>query len=494
MNIKSSLVLASSTSVLLSLSFYVKGGILLSFIALIPLLFVIHRSNRRRRLYLSWFSGGLFFNLLFYWIAVPVLDFGGIYRIPALLGMVLVLALLGLFFVLFSQITHFFLYEVKRVPLLTIPAIWTLIEMLRAFIFSPLPLGLLGHTQASLPLFIQTADIFGTPGLSFVVASVNTFLFLLLTDQIKRREMVLFLLLLSLLLLYGKVQLSVEEEALMTIGMVQSNIAQQEKWDYSLMERNIGHHLEPTETMAPEVDMVIWPESAIPVDPFRDKREWEALSLELERIGVPVFTGLLSFQNSSLYNSSFLLVDGEIEDQYKKLWLVPFGEYIPLPSLLFWVQTGFHSISPGEELLFFQHQDLIWASPICYEVLNSSLMRRMARESDFFVNLSNEAWFKKTHGLDLLFSVLIIRSVEMRRPMVKVANTGISGYVNSKGEVVEILPPHSHEYGTTTIKGGSRDSLYSKIGDGPIAIFLLFILLISYGLNYLKKTSTLNKN
>lgn len=496
MSKKTSFLLAISAALLLILSFFTRRGAPLSFIALLPLLLAIDACNKKRRIYLSWISGGLFFNLLFYWIAAPVIDHGGIYRIPALLGMVIVSALLGIFFVLFSQLAHFFLYEVKRAPLFTIPALWTLVEMLRALLFPVLPLGLLGHTLARFPLLIQTADLFGIFGLSFIIAFVNTLLFLMITGRIKRREIALSLLFIALILSYGRSQLLLEEEDLLTIGMVQSNIAQQEKWDYSYRKRNIERHLLPTEEMALEVDMVIWPESAIPVDPNRDRAQWEALSQELKRIGAPVFTGLLSFQNTTLYNSSFLLLSGEIESYYHKLWLVPFGEYIPLQSYFPWINTGFHSISPGEEILLFRHQDLVWGSPICYEILNSSLMRKMAQDSDFLVNLSNEAWFKKTHGLHLLFSVLIIRAVELRRPMVKVANTGISGYVNSKGEVIESLPPHIHVYGAMDIKGGSKDSLYSRTGDLPLLILLLSLALITYGLYHFKETSysTANKN
>lgn len=486
MNRSLSLFLAISSAILLGLSFFSRGGTFLAFIALIPLLYVLSKSERKRGILLSWISGGIFFNLLFYWIAVPVLDYGGIYRIPAIIGIIVVCFLLGIFFALSGLLIHYFLHQVQRAPLLTIPAIWTLVEMLRASIFSPLPLGLLGFSQTSVPLFIQTADLYGTFGISFVVALINTFLFLLLTKQIERRETILFLVFLVFLLLYGAIQLQSEEEELLQLGLIQSNIHQEEKWDRSLMERNIERHLLPTEEMAIDVDMVIWPESAIPVDPYRDRdeKEWEAISKELERIGIPVFTGLLSYVETSLYNHAFFILDGEPTQFYKKLWLVPFGEYIPFPSLLFWVDTGFHSITPGEEMTLFQHrfaqEDLTWASPICYEILNCSLMREMSRDSHLLINLSNEAWFKETHGLLLLFQVLIMRTVELRRPIVKVANTGFSGYVNEKGEVIDLLPPYKHTYRAVTIESSKRDSLYSRTGPLPLSILLLFSILLPY--------------
>lgn len=469
------------SSILLSLSFFTPTGVFGAHIALLPLFFLLDRDEIKKRTFYSWIAGGLFFTILFYWIAVPVIDYGGSYRYLALPGMVVVCFSLGVFWALFALWAPFFLQKRRGFPLLSIPALWTLLEFLRTILFPPLPLGLLGHTQTQIPFLIQTADLFGTLGITFLVVFTNTFLFLLFTHRVKRKEVLLVLLFASTILVYGVLSMgTVEEENLLTLGIVQSNIPQEEKWDHNFQERNIQRHLKPTEEMALEVDLVIWPESAIPVDPYRHPHTWAPIAQTIKEIGVFVFTGILSFQNTTLYNSAFLLEDGEPTQRYNKLYLVPFGEYIPFSSLLFWVDTGLHSITPGEELQIFQYQDITLASPICYEILHTPLMRQMARDSDFLINLSNEAWFKNTHGLPLLFQILIMRTVELRRPIVKVANTGISGYVNARGEVIDVLPPFTFQYETVTVKRSTKDSLYMKYGDFPLILLLFIILAIPF--------------
>lgn len=479
MKTRTSTILALLSALFMSLSFFSSWGVGLAYLSFLPLLFMLEGVDRKRGIFLSWMAGGFFFTILFYWIAVPVLDYGGSYRIPALPGLVIVCFFLGIFWALFASLTYPIL-STNRIPLLTIPALWTLVELLRTLLFPPLPLGLVGHTQSQIPLLIQTADLFGSGGITFFVLFINTFLFLFFTHQVTKREVYLLLLVVCFVLGYGLFSLETrtEEEELLTFGIIQSNIPQEEKWDYTFQKRNIKRHLIPTEEMAPEAQLIIWPESAIPVDPYRHPHNWESISQTLQELEVVVFTGILSFQDSILYNSAFLLEDGEPVSRYNKLWLVPFGEYIPFSRYLPWVDTGFHAITSGEEVELFHHQGLTWASPICYEILNSSLMRKMAQDTDFLINLSNEAWFKNTHGLPLLFQVLILRTVELRRPIIKVANTGISGYVNARGEVREQLPPLQYAYHLMTLKKSGGYSLYGKYGNLPLILLLLLILII----------------
>lgn len=447
----------------------------LSLIAFIPLFWMLENTpNPRLSFYAGWVGGSFFFLLLLHWLAIPVLDFGGVYRHLGVFGLFVLFIIMGLFWGLFSYLANVGLRVVPVSFLLFVPVLWTIVEFLRVKILSPLPLGVAGYSLSPYPILIQSAGIFGVLGISLFILLINACLWTVIRWENYRLPAILLLIIvLGGNLGYGYWNLQKPQEKVMEVGVIQPNIPQEEKWDYQLRDANLETHLDPSRSLAQEVDLIVWPETSIPATPLSSQTEWGIMQDRLFFLDTPLLAGILSPENARVHNTALLLYQGEIIEYYHKKWLVPFGEYIPLPGILGWVDTGFFPTTPGDEIRIFEYGDWSWATPICYEVLNPGLIRRMSRETDILFNQSNEAWFKDSIGLPILWSAGVLRAVEVRRPLVKSANTGYSGWIDDFGRTRVLFPSNEFYYDQMTVEKTGEDSLYLRFGD----LFFWFLII-----------------
>ncbi len=439
----------------------------LGLVAFLPLFWMLDNIDNPRLAFLHGWAGGSFFFLLFlHWLAIPVWNFGGAFRHLGIFGLLILFLIMGLFWGAFSYLLTQIRQTFPVSFVFAAPLLWVLLEFLRLHILSPLPLGMAGYALAPYPQLIQSAGIFGVLGISFFVLLVNSCLWAFSRGKESRiSAAIILILVMGANLGYGYWSMQKNQEEMLEVGLVQGNISQEEKWDYRLREANLEAHLEPSRELAPEVDLVVWPETSIPTTPLGSQAQWGTMKDFFNDLEVPLLAGILSPDNNRVYNTALLLKGGEIQGSYNKKWLVPFGEYIPLQGLLGWVDTGFVPTTPGEEIKIFEHGDWTWATPICYEVLNSGLIRRMSSEADILFHQSNEAWFENSIGLPVLWSVNLIRAVEVNRPIVKVANTGYTGWVDELGQTRSLFPHLEHHYGRVTVTGSGQDTIYMRYGD-----------------------------
>lgn len=449
----------------------------LAWVALIPFLYGSRALSPRQSFFASWLAGTVFFSLIFYWLAYPVYDYGGSFRYLGLLAMALLYIIFALFWGLFGYGANKILSSWEMCPLLGIPALWTALELLRRTIFFSLPLGFLGFSQAPYPKLIQSADLFGVLGISFLIALVNTIIFLALKGKLVFRRFVVVVVVLVLFLVpYTAWRMNSPQKPALSVGLVQGNTPQEDKWSYACQEEITNVHLSLSRRLLPWADVIVWPESAIAIEPFSQNPLWTDFLTETKALGVPLIFGMLQEENNLVFNSSLLIDSGKVKGRYDKLWLVPFGEFIPFPKLLGWVKLGFLENTPGKELYIFEEGPWRFATPICYEILSSSLMRQMGKEADVIFNLSNETWFKNSHGLPLLWSVARLRAVEIRRPIVKAANTGYSGYINDLGQAETLFPDNTQLSQIIPLSTSQQSSPYVRLGDWP----LLFVIILSF--------------
>ncbi len=480
---------ALGTGLLLFLAMAFPNLGFLSFVAFLPLFWMLENTpDPRLSFFGGWFGGSVFFVLLLYWLAIPVWDFGGAYRHLGIFGLLILFIIMGLFWGLFSYLANLGLRTIPVSFILFTPALWTIIEFIRIKLISPLPLGVVGYSLAPYPSLIQSAGIFGVLGISFFVLLINACLWVIFRgDMVRYPAIIILIVALAGNLGYGYLNLQKEQEKIMEVGLVQPNISQEEKWDYQRREANLEAHLGPSRALEEDVDLVVWPETSIPATPIGSQAEWGVVQDRLYFLEVPLLAGILSPQNARVHNTSLLLLQGEIRGYYHKKWLVPFGEYIPLQGLLGWVDTGFFPTTPGEEIKTFEYEGWSWATPICYEILNPGLIRRMSSNTDILFNQSNEAWFKDSIGLPILWSVGILRAVEVRRPLVKAANTGYSGWVDDLGRTRVLFPALEHYYDSMTIEATGEDSVYLRFGDFPIWPLFILSFVLSFLLGPMRK-------
>jgi apolipoprotein N-acyltransferase len=432
----------------------------------------------------------------------------------------LVLALyLGLYFGIFGLAAAFALRaQPVFLRVLFVPAAWVLLEYLRSHLLSGFPWALLGYSQyLNLPV-IQIADITGAWGVSFLVMAVNVGIYEVFGNRFSvvggrgkgritlggvLKEYGIVLLLLAFTFGYGYFKLfsihNSKPASLLKVSVVQGNIPQELKWDIRSRAPIVNKYIELTSAViSRKPDLIIWPEAALPVVPAEEPVYFERVCNFVKEIKTPLLLGAVTLEDEAYYNSALLLsADGEISQTYNKLHLVPFGEYIPLrqalPFLAGIVPIG--DISPGSQYTVFSLPHLPaenraakiekrFCVLICFEDLFPELSRAFVQKgARFIVVMTNDAWFGKSSAPYQHCAASVLRAVENRRPVVRSANTGISGFIDHSGKITSLVMDSAGESRfidgclTREVPAGAGDmSFYARTGDVFVVVCVFFIL------------------
>jgi apolipoprotein N-acyltransferase len=258
------------------------------------------------------------------------------------------------------------------------------------------------------------------------------------------------------------------------VAIAQGGIDQSVKWAPGNQLSTLGIYAELTR-MARDagVQVVVWPETAAPF--FYG---WEAgLSRRLEAIavsgGIPILFGAPWYDpadGGKFYNSVFQMdARGVVLGRYDKRHLVPFGEYIPLRPVLFFLSKltpGGGDFSSGTSpALFRVHGQPVGAS-ICYEALFPGLIREGVLEgATWLVNVTNDAWFGDTVAPHQHLAMARMRCVEFRRPMVRAANSGISAIIEADGGIAASLGLFRRGVLVAAVRPATGETVYAKTGE-----------------------------
>lgn len=389
----------------------------------------------------GYFFGFGFFGFGFYWIGnallVDAATFGGLYPVALLSA--------GAFFGLFS-ILPFVFWALAGGKLwrriLVFASSWVLIEWVRSFIFTGFPWNLLGTALAFDPNLIQTAALWGTYGLSFVLL---VWAGLFYAFMIKRSLLFGLMFILLPLALYGlgmvRVHCYDDTPSDLRVRLVQPSIAQQMKWSPQALKKNFETYLEMTKSEGlDDVDFVVWGETAVPFD-LSD----EEISFQIRK-AVPkkgyLITGALRFsKEKKFYNSLFVLdSEGKIVAIADKYHLVPFGEYIPfrryLPSSLRPIAHQVTDFGQGEKFRTIKLSKYpAFGALICYEIIFPDEVVDRAQKPSWLVVLSNDGWYGNSAGPYQHLAATQMRAVEEGVVIVRSANNGISALIDPLGRI-----------------------------------------------------------
>jgi apolipoprotein N-acyltransferase len=219
--------------------------------------------------------------------------------------------------------------------------------------------------------------------------------------------------------------------------------------------------------------LVIWPESSTPFMFEHDAAGRSAIAALARDLGVALLFGSDQYEPGTpprFYNSAFLLgPDGRTAAVYRKMHLVPFGEFVPLKRLLFFVTPLVESISdfsPGEEHVVMALGDHRLSTAICYEVVYPDLVAAFVRRgSQLLTTITNDAWYGHSSAPHQHFWQATLRAVEHGRYLARSANTGISGIVDPYGRVVVQTPIFEPAVVTGEIRYLDGRTLYARTGD-----------------------------
>lgn len=422
-----------------------------------PLLVALHGASGWRAARLGYLAGAVSALGLLYWTALVVIQYGGL-PLPAGVAIMCALCLaVALFPLLFGWATARLAATFGPAGLLGAPFLWVATELLRAHTFFEFPWCLLGYSQHAFLPVIQVASVTAVYGVSFVLVLFSSLLAYAALEKRPPRQRAA---LVTAALAAGgawaggawAMSRPVAETGRIVVGLVQGGVRQEDKWVPEYAEDNVDRHLELTaEAAARGARLVVWPESAVPFLYDRDARLAGRLRDAVRSHGVHLFFGSDDLEAPAagerrIYVGAKLLSpEGRTTARYRKIQLVPFGEYVPLQRLFTFggrfaakLVQEVSDFTPGTEAATGEVDAHRVGGYICYEAIFPSLVRRFpAAGAELLVNVTNDAWYGTTSAPYQHLAMAAFRAVENRRYMVRAANTGITAVVDPWGRVLE---------------------------------------------------------
>jgi apolipoprotein N-acyltransferase len=258
------------------------------------------------------------------------------------------------------------------------------------------------------------------------------------------------------------------------VGLVQGNVDQAEKWDLARASNIFSNYLRlSSRAIEQNVDVVIWPESSTPFRFDEDPGAADRVRELAREARVPILLGSDEIEQNGqtrYYNSAFLIQsDGSTGGVYRKLHLVPFGEYVPLRRVFFFAAPLVEAVgdfSPGDAAVLLPIDGHLVSTAICYEIVYPDLVRRFVEGgSELLVTITNDAWFGRTSAPYQHFSQAAMRAIENGRYLVRSANTGISGVVDPYGRVLSRSDLFEQTVMVTEARYLRSSTVYRRTGD-----------------------------
>ena len=393
-----------------------------------------------------------------------------------------------------------------------IASAWTTLEWLRGWVFTGWGWNGLGTALHDNPPIIQMAEFTGVAGLSFMVAFANVIALatvrrFILETQVRpvKPHFDLTLTMVAIVAAMGfgvhALQLHPPTKTI-RVAAVQANIPREEKFTPAFRQKIFDQFTRLT-TLAlqsnPPPDLIVWPESSMPGPVLEDEESYRYVANISASAKVDLLLGAIDEDIGHAYNAALLISNGgEGVQIYRKLHLVPFGEYIPgrhvVPLLARIIGDQVPGdFDAGDEYTLFRltKSDTQVAPLICFEDTIGDLTRRFVLGgANLLANVTNDGWFLRSAGSQQHLASAIFRCVETRRPMVRAANTGVTCFVDQFGRVTQqLLDEHGSQFTDGVLSGEvavptereltfyvRHGELFAQCCAGVTAIALLLIL------------------
>jgi apolipoprotein N-acyltransferase len=495
--------MAALSGVLLVFSFPRFGHPAVAWIALTPLLAALGRSPLPRAFALGLLTGGIYFTGTLYWISNVMRIYGDLQAGVAVLVNLLLVAYLALFPALFAVIVRRLIMGFGTRALLASPFVWVATELGRTgLLMGGFPWALIGYSQVTVLPVAQLASLFGVYGVSGLVTAVSASLAFFAAERTRRRgalvPLAATLALVMLIAVWGARRIAdarwMRSGSTLRVGLIQGNVDQGEKWDAGKAAAIFASYLQFTrEAIAQGAELVLWPESSTPFLFEEDTRGAEQIRRIAREAKVPILVGSDQIERARpgaparYYNAAFMVQsDGSTGGVYRKMHLVPFGEYVPYQKLLFFAGPLVERVggfAPGEQPVLLAVDGHSVSTAICYEIVYPGLVRQFVqRGSELLTTITNDAWFGRTSAPYQHFAQASMRAIENGRYLARAANTGISGVVDPSGRVLvqsQIFEPAVIVHDVRLLH---ETTTYTRIGDSfayGSAVLTLVLLLQS---------------
>ncbi|MCE2569965.1 apolipoprotein N-acyltransferase [Motilimonas eburnea] len=425
------------------------------------------------------------------WIHVSMDLFGGMPAIATWSLMALLCAYLALFTLLVGYVCQRFSLPTRWQYGLFIPVVWLLFDWFRGHFLTGFPWLWLGYSQIDSPL-AGYAPILGVQGVTLAVMLISG----LLTIAIKQRTWLttgLSLATIVVLMALGgflKQQTFTQPLAPSKVALVQGNIDQNIKWENEHLWPSLKLYYQLSQIQQ-ELDLIIWPESAIAALEFNVEPFIVRLNQDMKDRQTSLITGIIEYRQpeNTYYNTLIALGDTPFEhgyepnhpNRYAKHHLLPIGEFVPfeawLRPLAPYFDLPMSSFNRGDYVqpnLQSKHNKL--APAICYEIAYSEQLRQnIQTDTSMILTVSNDAWFGNSNGPHQHLEIAQMRALEFGRPVLRATNTGITAFIDHQGKITSRAEQFKTQVITQEVIPMQGHTPYGRLGSWPLIIFVTSI-------------------
>jgi apolipoprotein N-acyltransferase len=487
----------------------------LAWIALVPFFIAVfqERLSKFRTFLLGWIFGTVFIYGTCWWLTYAPIHYAGLPATLAYFIMFFVAAGIGIFFALFSLALGLLYGRYGARAVLAAPVLWVGMEFLR-YLLTGNVWNALGYSQAFQPVLIQPAKYGSFFLVGFFIVAFNAALVFLLLER-KRRSLTVFaavMIMVTGLLLLSQPAKKIEANSLVASGLeekpaaliiaVQPNVPMsglnETEWQKlrekqaEMGEQALGRA--PQQANLPRI--IILPESPMNYMYERDSEFREFLHGYTRKTNSAVLFNSAepSRETEQYYNSAVMVNErGAKVAQYNKIHLMPFGEYVPMSGVLSrFIPPMVGSFAFGTETNLLPFGEAKGGIMICFESHFPSLSRQFVLNgADVLVEMTNDGYLGPTPVLKQHLASAIYRAVETNRPLLRVTNVGISGYIQPDGKMIDATGSYVADTRFWTVaKSDGSQTFYVKYGDWfAILCTILSVALVVLNFGRFKKAN-----
>ncbi len=447
---------------------------------------------------------GLFFGFGLFisgtsWIFISLTRYGGM---NVLLAGTLIIVF-SIYLSVYTSIMSSIMFHLRKLTarvrfLLVFPAMWTLAELGRGYFFTGFPWLTIGYSQVPESPLIGYAPILGVYGISFISVflagaislTIKNSIALGIINSLKTNFIPIFLCLaIGQCLTFVNWARPIDSPPT-RIALIQGNISQDVKWNPEVTLATIDHYLNLTEKTT--ADLVLLPETAFPI--FDKNIPLDLLNKFTEpakKRGATILVGVPELSSDGKYYNSVISLGKSDKQIYRKIHLVPFGDYLPLKSLFGWFMESANipmsSFSRGN-----REQTTINASGqkigvnICYEDVFGEEIIRLLPEATILANFTNDAWWGKSIASQQHLQISQMRAIETSRFMLRATNTGVTAIIKWDGRIDKLAPQFETKIIEATVTAREGTTPFVILGNKTV--FIISIIIIGIGIRIQAKS------
>lgn len=385
-----------------------------------------------------------------FWLYTSIHEYGNIAMWLALIMIAVMACIMGLFHAVMAWV---FVRFMGRQPL-AFASLWVIQEWTKTWLLTGFPWLFVGYAFTDLAWLTSLAPIFGVFAISFVAVLFGASVVEVFRQKLGFLCISVFLVLFAVLMWFIAPKWTTPTADKLSISLVQGNIPQDLKWltEYRHETLNIYAQLSKSEWGQ---DVVVWPEASIPM--FQDEA-WTFIHDTYAHAQTQGATWVMGIPYKDIENynpakrdyphlyNSVLVLGQDSDGLYKKQNLVPFGEYVPFEGMLNILpdlagMQNMMSYSRGDNTqkpLLVKNQPM--GPAVCYEVAYPDTTRKNAKDTQFLLTVSNDAWFGTSAGPLQHLQMVQMRSIETGRWFARATNTGVTAFIDDKGRIVSQAP------------------------------------------------------